>query len=452
MRRVIINGSVLASGLLQRQGSSSAAGTSPTTRSTAARHQRRPAAVLHPQQQPRTAGPTACGTRYSSVTTARPRQPSATGQPNQYTTLPTTPVSQEEPFLYTDRRGSYSVFVPAVQHDSVGPVLDGRHRGGPSIPIRQFFIANPAPRWRDQRRARPRAEPDPDARRLRPATQPIVVSRPTRSCWASASPTLIPQHGNVAMQTASVPGIKLSGMIFDAGPRNSPALLQVGGAQLRPATQRPRTTRRWCRTCSSGSAAPTPGRRRPAWSSTPTTRSSTTSGRGGPTTAPASAGPATRADTGVIVNGDDVTAYGLFVEHFQKFEVIWNGQNGEDIFFQNEMPYDPPSQAAWMSSPTTDGYPAFLVTPRRANFQGYGMGSYWFFNQGVPILATQAFQSPTPPASSSTTSSRSSSTPSRQRRDRLGDQRRRRIVDRGQRGRPGRRRQLPVIHRACSSR
>ena len=48
-----------------------------------------------------------------------------------------------------------------------------------------------------------------------------------------------------------------------------------------------------------------------------------------------------------------------------------------------------------MSNSTTDGYAAFLVTPRAKNFQGYGMGSYSFFDLGVPILATQAFQSPT---------------------------------------------------------
>jgi hypothetical protein len=64
------------------------------------------------------------------------------------------------------------------------------------------------------------------------------------------------------------------------------------------------------------------------------------------------------------------------------------------VFFQNEMPYDSPSQSAWMSGPTTDGYAAFLVTPRVKAFQGYGMGSYSFFNQGIQIFATQAFQSP----------------------------------------------------------
>ena len=63
------------------------------------------------------------------------------------------------------------------------------------------------------------------------------------------------------------------------------------------------------------------------------------------------------AENGLIVNGNDVLAYGLAVEHFQNNEVIWNGQHGEDVFFQNEMPYDPPSQSAWMASPTQDGYP-----------------------------------------------------------------------------------------------
>src|SRR5262249_30208215 len=87
----------------------------------------------------------------------------------------------------------------------------------------------------------------------------------------------------------------------------------------------------------------------------------------------------------------------LFVEHFQKSEVIWNGDDGHVVFFQNEMPYDPPSQSAWMSSPTSNGYPAFLVSPDVTSFQGSAMGSYSFFNQGVPIFAAEAFQSPTRP-------------------------------------------------------
>ena len=100
------------------------------------------------------------------------------------------------------------------------------------------------------------------------------------------------------------------------------------------------------------------------------------------------------ADTGLVVNGDNVTAYGLFVEHYQKYEVIWNGNGGTDIFLQNEMPYDPPGQAAWMEAPGVDGWAAFKLANAVTSFSGYGMGSYSFFNQGINIYAANAFEVP----------------------------------------------------------
>src|SRR5262249_50051540 len=72
-------------------------------------------------------------------------------------------------------------------------------------------------------------------------------------------------------------------------------------------------------------------------------------------------------------------------------------QGGTDIFFQNELPYDVPSQPAWMASPTQDGYPAFLVSSGVRTFQGYGLGGYSFFNQGVDIQDAMAFQAPNTP-------------------------------------------------------
>jgi hypothetical protein len=102
--------------------------------------------------------------------------------------------------------------------------------------------------------------------------------------------------------------------------------------------------------------------------------------------------------TGLVVTGADVTAYGLAVEHYQKNEVIWTGQGGTDIFFQNELPYDPPSQSAWMAGPTQNGYPAFLVTPNVRTFQGYGLGSYVVFIQTPATLHdAEAFQAPHTP-------------------------------------------------------
>ena len=65
-----------------------------------------------------------------------------------YTTLASSPVTQEKPFLYTDSQGKYQVFVPAVQHNSVGPSWASGPTPGTSIPIGRFFIATPGTRWR----------------------------------------------------------------------------------------------------------------------------------------------------------------------------------------------------------------------------------------------------------------------------------------------------------------
>jgi hypothetical protein len=313
---------------------------------------------------------------------------------NQYTTLPTTPVSEEEPFLTADSSGNYSVFVPAVQHNSVGPSYASGSSAGTSVPIKRFFVANPSTPVLLIDAALALGKNlilTPGVYKL---DAPILVSRPDTIVLGLGFPTLIPQHGTPALQTLDVPGVKLSGIIFDAGPsnsqslvniglfgggthdRNDPTLLQdlfvrIGGAEAGRAktglvvnADNAILDNLWIWRADHGAGV--------GWTSN-------------------------TSDTGLIVNGDNVTAYGLFVEHFQRSEVIWNGQNGEDVFFQNEMPYDPPSQAAWMSGPTTDGYSAFVVSPNVTSFQGYGMGSYSFFNQGVPIFATQAFQSPTRP-------------------------------------------------------
>jgi hypothetical protein len=65
------------------------------------------------------------------------------------------------------------------------------------------------------------------------------------------------------------------------------------------------------------------------------------------------------------------------------------------------MPYDPPSQAAWMEALGVDGWAAFKIARTVTRFSGYGMGSYSFFNQGVNINAAHAFEFPaTLPASS----------------------------------------------------
>ena len=91
----------------------------------------------------------------------------------------------------------------------------------------------------------------------------------------------------------------------------------------------------------------------------------------------------TRPTPASIVNGDDVTATGLFVEHYQKYNVIWNGERGRTIFFQNELPYDPPNQAAWQHDGVL-GWAAYKVATWVTTHEGWGLGSYCFFTR--PLL------------------------------------------------------------------
>jgi hypothetical protein len=318
------------------------------------------------------------------------------GAGTQYTTLAASPVTEEEPFLYTDSSGGDNVFVPAVQHNSVGPAW--LSESGNSIPIQDFFVASPSTPVTTINAALAQRRDLLLTPGVYSLSEPIVVPHANTVVMGMGFATLVPQNGNAAMVVVPNSGVKVSGLIVDAGPVNSPVLLSVGtpapspasasspdliqdiffrigGAELGKATVSFLDNANnsiiddvWAWRADHGNGV--------GWTSNV-------------------------ADTGLIVNGNDVTAYGLFVEHYQKNEVIWNGQGGTEVFFQNEMPYDPPSQAAWMASPGVDGYPAFLVSSNDSSFRGYGMGSYSFFNQGVNVFAANAFQVPAslPPSS-----------------------------------------------------
>jgi hypothetical protein len=315
-----------------------------------------------------------------------------------YTTIPTSPVTRDAPYLYVNSDGRYNVFVPAAQTNSVGPSWDGGTTAGSSIPIDDFFIAKPSDDAQSINNALARGQNllfTPGVYRI---DKTIKVKRADTVVLGLGFPTLVPDDGVATMQVADVPGVKLSGLLFDAGPVNSPVLLQVGTRNAHKSKPGDPTSLQDVFFRIGGA---TPGRATTslvvnsddvllddiwAW------RADHGNGVGWT---------ANTADTGVVVNGDNVTAYGLFVEHYQKYEVIWNGQNGRVIFFQNEMPYDPPSQAAWMEAPGVDGWAAFKVADGVRSFSGYGMGSYSFFNQGVDIFAAHAFEVPTtlPPGS-----------------------------------------------------
>jgi hypothetical protein len=308
-----------------------------------------------------------------------------------YTTLASSPETQEEPFLQ-DKGGTFSVFVPALRHNSVGPSWSSGTEAGTTVGLNQFFIATPSMNEGAINAALAAGLNLILSPGVYALSQPLLVAKPGTIVLGVGFPTLVPQTGQAAMQVSTPTGVKLSGMIFDAGPRNSPVLLQVGAAgtgifsnPADPSLVQDVFFRIGGATAGSATDALVVNSSDVILDDVWAWRADHGAGVGWTSNT---------SDTGVTVNGSNVTAYGLAVEHFQKNEVVWSGQHGTDIFYQNEMPYDPPSQAAWMSGPTTDGYPSFVVSPGVTSFAGYGMGSYSFFDLGVPIQSATAFLVP----------------------------------------------------------
>ena len=205
--------------------------------------------------------------------------------------------------------------------------------------------------------------------------------------------TLVPQGGATSMTVADVDGVQIAGLIFDAGVTSSPVLLQVG----------------------------TPGATRVSHQSNPTSLNDVFFRIGGATAGTAVTSLevdsnnvildniwAWRADHGagsnpiwtgnpaahgLVVNGDNVTALGLAVEHYQQEQTLWNGNGGETIFYQSELPYDVPSQSAWKDG-AANGYPSYVVANSVTTHQAWGIGVYSFFNQGLNIIDDNAILVP----------------------------------------------------------
>jgi hypothetical protein len=309
---------------------------------------------------------------------------------NPYTTLPQSPVTREKPFLYVDANGNFNVFVPALQMNSSGTTWESGPAAGSSIPIANFFIAKPT----DSAEAINVALASGHNLILTPGVyqldRTIEVKRPDTVVLGLGLPTLVPDNGVVAMSVADVKGVKLAGLLFDAGTVNSPVLLQVGTQNAHKSDPADATSIQdvFFRIGGAG-----PGKATTslvvnsdnvvlddiwAW------RADHGTGVGWTVNT---------ANTGVIVNGANVIAYGLFVEHYQNYQVIWNGENGETIMFQNEMPYDPPSQSAF-SHNGVNGFASYKVADSVKFHQAFGMGAYCNFEVVPSIVNDHAFEAP----------------------------------------------------------
>ncbi|HEY1533759.1 MAG TPA: coagulation factor 5/8 type domain-containing protein, partial [Polyangiaceae bacterium] len=99
-----------------------------------------------------------------------------------------------------------------------------------------------------------------------------------------------------------------------------------------------------------------------------------------------------KSNNGLIVNGNGVTAYGLFVEHFQQFQTLWNGNGGATYFYQSELPYDVPTQSDWQHD-GINGYASYKIGDNVTSHDARGLGVYCVFDNA--ITSANAVETPT---------------------------------------------------------
>lgn len=291
------------------------------------------------------------------------------------TVINSAPVIRDKPFLYVDDGGEFAVFVPDVTYESSGVSWKNGDEKGTSIPINDFYIA----------------EPEDDAAAINAALESgnhllftpgiyeldeaIRIEKPNTVVLGLGLPTLIPSTGSSAIETADADGIILAGFMVDAGLEASNVLVQIGEPDSdADHSENPISLHDlYCRiggfiegtatTCLEINSNHVIGDHFWLWRAD--------HGRG-------ANWDINRSDHGLIVNGDNVTIYGLFNEHFQHYQTLWNGESGRTYFYQSEIPYEPPSNEIW-NDEGKPGYASYKVADEVEEHQAWGLGIYSFF-------------------------------------------------------------------------
>lgn len=306
-----------------------------------------------------------------------PQAPPGGSWPNvPFTIVDTTPVIREKPYLVIDSSGNYAVQVPVLKANSQGPSWATTPTAATTLPINRFYIAKSAT---DTAASLNAALQQGYHLILTPGiyhlASSLEVNYADTVILGLGMATLTPDNGTPALTIADVGGVSVSGILFDAGPKQSPSLLVVG-----PSTSNvdhsANPVALYDLSCRVGGAAA--GLAQNCFTINVNNlildnvwlwRADHGSGVGWNVNA---------AQNGLTVNGQNVTAYGLFVEHFEGFQTLWNGNGGNLYFYQSEIPYDVPSNAVWQQN-GENGYPSYKVSSQVTTHSAQGLGIYCNF-------------------------------------------------------------------------
>lgn len=334
------------------------------------------------------------GSNWNMVFVGVPNPPQGEWPNPPYTKVNQTPTVREKPFLEVDETGAWAVLVPELRSNSVGITWQHGATPGKSIPLQEFYIARPGADTAATVNAQLAKGKNllftPGIYEL---AEPIRVTRPNTVVMGLGFATLRPTHGTPALTTADVDGIEIAGLLFDAGQENSPVLLEVGSGKSKARhSDNPITLHDLFFRVGGGAVGRTTVNLRlnsndVVVDHTWIWRADHEEGVGWNSNT---------SDNGLVVNGDNVTIYGLFVEHHEKYQVLWNGNGGRTYFYQSEIPYDPPDQKSYSSAPGINGWASYKVADGVTRHEAWGLGIYSVFIE-PNVNLSRAIEAPKKP-------------------------------------------------------
>jgi hypothetical protein len=306
------------------------------------------------------------------------------------TVLSTTPISRDVPYLYWDG-SAYRVFLPNLRTNASGSSWP--NTPGTSLAMTQFYVAQPGVSAATLNTMLSQGCNLFFTPGIYHVNQTLNVNRANTVVLGIGYPTIVNDGGVVGMQVGNVDGVRIKGILFDAGTNAASAQMIVGtqgnttGHAGNPVTLQDVFFRVGGQFAGKTVNSLVVNSYDTIIDHTWIWRADHGAGVGWTSNT---------AETGLVVNGNNVLATGLFVEHYQKWDVVWNGQGGRTIFFQNEIGYDEPNQASFMDG-ATRGYAAYKVAPGVTTHEAWGLGSYVLFNADPTIVVDHAFEAPNTP-------------------------------------------------------
>ncbi len=306
-----------------------------------------------------------------------------------FTIIKETPVIREKPFLTYDEKG-FNVKIPELKQNTIGPDWVNQTPNYNTISLSEFYVANPeTDNSKSINSALKRGKNLLFTPGIYSLDNTIEVLNKGTIIMGIGMATLVSGNGKSVMDISDVDGVIICGLIFDAGNIYSESLMQVGEPGSEKSHEPDPTflydiffrvggsgegSTSSCLTINSNNVC---ADHLWLW------RADHGNGVGWNKN---------RSKNGLIVNGDNVTIYGLFNEHFQEYQTLWNGNGGRLYFYQSEMPYDPPSQDDWKHE-GINGYASYKVADNVSSHEAWGIGIYNVFYD-APVIVDNAIETP----------------------------------------------------------